>query len=75
MFLAIGKGGVAMTAPRFLIEQKNHSFLKKKMFRPNLPETTALIALINDLGDPMGPHMLAETGLTSAVSQTADTAV
>lgn len=31
MFLAIGKGGAAMTAPRFLIEQKNHTFLKKKI--------------------------------------------
>lgn len=74
MFLAIGKGGAAMTAPRFLIEQKNHTFLKKKMFRPNVRETAALIALIEDLGDPMGQQMLAETGLTSAVSQTADTA-
>lgn len=75
MFLAIGKGGAAMTAPRFLIEQKNHTFLKKKMFRPNVRETPALVALIDDLGDPMGPHMLAERGLTSAASQTADTAV
>lgn len=75
MFLAIGKGGAAMTAPRFLIEQKNHTFLKKKMFRPNLRETAALIALIEGLGDPMGQHMLAECGLTSAASQTADRAV
>lgn len=75
MFLAIGKGGAAMTAPRFLIEQKNHTFLKKKMFRPNVRETAALVALIDDLGDPMAAHMLAECGLTSAVSQTADTAV
>ncbi|MDB5660965.1 MAG: hypothetical protein JWS10_3580 [Cypionkella sp.] len=75
MFFAIGQGGAAMTAPRFLIEQKNHTFLKKKIFRPNVRETAALIALINDLGDPMGPDMLAERGLTSAVSQTADKAV
>lgn len=74
MFFAIGKGGAAMTAPRFLIEEKNHSFLKKKMFRPNVRETAALVALIEDLGDPMGPHMLAERGLTSAASQSADTA-
>ena len=75
MFLAIGKGGAAMAAPRFLIEQKNYTFLKKKIFRPNVRETDALIALIEDLGDPMGPHMLAERGLTSAASQTEDTAV
>ncbi|MDB5665609.1 rhamnan synthesis F family protein [Cypionkella sp.] len=75
LLFAIGQGGAAMTAPRFLIEQKNHTFLKKKIFRPNVRETAALIALINDLGDPMGPDMLAERGLTSAVSQTADKAV
>lgn len=74
MFLAIGKGGAAMTAPRLLIEEKNHTFLKKKMFRPDVRETFAMIALIEDLGDPMGPHMLAERCLTSAASQSADTA-
>ena len=75
LFLTIGSRGASLAVPRFLVEQKNYSFLKKYAVLPGTRNTAALVALINDLNDPMQQQMLAERGLTSAVSQTADKAV
>lgn len=74
LYLAIGNRGASLAVPRLLIELKNYAFLKKYAVKPGTRNTAAFVDLINSLNDPMQQHMLVERGLTSVVSQTANTA-
>ena len=73
ILMAVARRGGGHALADYLISDKNYGFLKKYAAGPNEKNMTAMVALIENLSDPLRYDMLAERGLTSsAASQTAD---